>query len=150
MGGNQILKMVDAKKHVFRKFSYKGIDLEQLLEMKTEKLLQLFTCRIRRKFQRGLKHGHLALIKKLRKAKMANAGTSDKPVGVKTHIRDMIIVPEMIGSILGIYNGKTYTGVEIKPEMIGMYLGEFSFTYKPVAHGRPGVGVAQSSRFVPF
>jgi len=55
----------------------------------------------------------------------------EKPEGIKTHLRNMIIVPEMIGSIVGIYNGKMFCGVEIKPEMIGMYLGEFAITYKP-------------------
>lgn len=33
---------------------------------------------------------------------------------VKTHLRDMIIVPEMIGSIVGVYNGKTFNQVEVK------------------------------------
>ncbi|XP_025078071.1 40S ribosomal protein S15-like [Pomacea canaliculata] len=69
---------------------------------------------------------------------------------VKTHLRDMIIVPEMIGSIVGVYNGKTFNQVEIKPEMIGHYLGEFSITYKPVKHGRPGIGATHSSRFIPL
>ncbi|KAH8084554.1 hypothetical protein JL720_8058 [Aureococcus anophagefferens] len=55
----------------------------------------------------------------------------DKPEPVKTHLRDMIIVPEMIGSIVGVYNGKVFNGIEIKPEMVGHYLGEFSITYKP-------------------
>lgn len=40
--------------------------------------------------------------------------------------------------------------VEIKPEMIGHYLGEFSVTYKPVKHGRPGIGATHSSRFIPL
>ncbi|GFN88639.1 40S ribosomal protein s15 [Plakobranchus ocellatus] len=69
---------------------------------------------------------------------------------VKTHLRDMIIVPEMIGSIVGVYNGKTFNQVEIKPEMVGHYLGEFSITYKPVKHGRPGIGATHSSRFIPL
>jgi len=33
---------------------------------------------------------------------------------VKTHLRNMVVVPEMIGSIVGVYNGKTYNQVEIK------------------------------------
>jgi len=62
----------------------------------------------------------------------------------------MIIVPEMIGSIIGVYNGKTFNQVEIKPEMIGHYLAEFSISYKPVKHGRPGIGATHSSRFIPL
>jgi small subunit ribosomal protein S15e len=62
----------------------------------------------------------------------------------------MVILPEMIGSIIGIYNGKTFSAVEIKPEMIGHYLAEFSITYKPTRHGRAGVGATGASRFVPL
>ena len=100
----------------------------------------------------------MGLIKKLRKAKK-EAPPNEKPAVVKTHLRDMIIVPEMIGSVVGIYNGKVclslcpvkgvwfsvsaalqvFNSVEIKPEMVGHYLGEFSVSYKPVKHGRPGV-----------
>lgn len=68
----------------------------------------------------------------------------EKPEVVKTHLRDMVILPEMVGSMVGVYNGKTFNQVEIKPEMIGHYLGEFSITYKPVKHGRPGIGAIQN------
>ena len=47
----------------------------------------------------------MGLIKKLRKAKK-EAPPNEKPTVVKTHLRNMIIVPEMIGSVVGIYNGK--------------------------------------------
>lgn len=100
--------------------------------------LQLVHARARRRFQRGLKKRPMGLIKKLRKAKKA-APPNEKPAVVKTHLRDMIVVPEMIGSVVGIYNGKVFNSVEIKPEMTGHYLGEFSCSYKPVKHGRPGV-----------
>ena len=62
----------------------------------------------------------------------------------------MIVVPEMIGSVVGVYNGRDFTPVEIKPHMIGHYLGEFSISYKPVKHGRPGIGATNSSRFIPL
>jgi hypothetical protein len=38
----------------------------------------------------------------------------EKPEVVKTHLRDMIILPEMVGSMVGVYNGKTFNQVEIK------------------------------------
>lgn len=103
------------------------------------------TCR----FQRGLKRKPMALIKKLRKAKR-EALPGEKPEPVRTHLRNMIIVPEMIASVIGVYNGKTFNQVEIKPEMIGHYLAEFSISYKPVKHGRPGIGATHSSRFIPL
>ncbi|CAG8751625.1 4624_t:CDS:2, partial [Dentiscutata heterogama] len=108
------------KKRTFKKFSYRGVDLDQLLDLSSEQLTDLVHARARRRFQRGLKP-------------KKEAPQGDKPAVVKTHLRDMIIVPEMIGSVIGVYNGKTFN----QPEMIGHYLAEFSITYKPVKHGRP-------------
>jgi len=133
----------------FRKFSYRGVDLDQLLDLGNDELIELFHARARRRFQRGIKRKPLALIKKLRKAKKETA-SGEKPEAVRTHLRDMIIVPEMIGSVVAVYNGKTFNQVEIKPEMVGHYTGEFSISYKPVRHGRPGVGSTNSSRFIPL
>ena len=111
--------------------------------------MELLPCRARRKFNRGLKRKPMALIKRLRKAKKETQPL-EKPAVVKTHLRDMIVVPEMIGNVIGIYQGKIFNQVEIKPEMVGHYLGEFSTTYKPVKHGRPGIGATHSSRFIPL
>ena len=143
--GDDLIK----KKRTFRKFTYRGVDLDQLLDMPNEQLMELMHARARRRFSRGLKRKPMALVKKLRKAKK-EAPPNEKPEIVKTHLRNMIIVPEMVGSIVGVYNGKTFNQVEIKPEMIGHYLGEFSLTYKPVKHGRPGIGATHSSRFIPL
>ncbi|KAL8746418.1 MAG: hypothetical protein Q9190_001555 [Brigantiaea leucoxantha] len=117
------------KKRTFRKFSYRGIDLDQLLDLSSEQLRDVVHARARRRFNRGLKRKPMGLIKKLRKAKQ-NAKPNEKPDLVKTHLRDMIVVPEMIGSVIGIYSGKEFNQVEIKPEMVGFYLGEFSISYK--------------------
>merc|ERR1712241_768352 len=111
------------KKRTFRKYTYRGADLDQLLDMNNEQLMELFPCRVRRKISRGLKRKPMALIKKLRKKKK-ECPVNEKPDVVKTHLRDMVIVPEMTGSVVGVYNGKTFNQVEIKPEMIGHYLGE--------------------------
>eukprot|EP00344_Euplotes_crassus_P002896 CAMPEP_0197008718 /NCGR_PEP_ID=MMETSP1380-20130617/46610_1 /TAXON_ID=5936 /ORGANISM="Euplotes crassus, Strain CT5" /LENGTH=156 /DNA_ID=CAMNT_0042429485 /DNA_START=35 /DNA_END=505 /DNA_ORIENTATION=+ len=137
------------KKRTFRKFSYRGVDLEQLMDLSIEDLMKLLPCRARRRFNRGLKRKPMALIQRLRKAKK-ECVPPEKPAVVKTHLRDMIIVPEMIGNIVGVYNGKTFNQVEVKPEMVGHYLGEFSISYKPVKHGRPGIGATHSSRFIPL
>mmetsp|Transcript_8405 Transcript_8405/g.20774 ORF Transcript_8405/g.20774 Transcript_8405/m.20774 type:complete len:148 (-) Transcript_8405:81-524(-) len=137
------------KKRQFRKFTYRGIELDQLLDLTNDELMDLVCARPRRRMSRGLKRKPMALIKRLRQAKK-EAPPGEKPRGVKTHLRNMIIVPEMIGSIIGIYNGKMFCGVEMKPEMIGMYLAEFAITYKPVRHGRPGVSAAHQTRFIPL
>jgi small subunit ribosomal protein S15e len=123
--------------------------VNRLLDLTSEQLRDIVHARARRRFNRGLKRKPMGLIKKLRKAKQA-AKPNEKPDLVKTHLRDMIVVPEMIGSVIGIYSGKEFNQVEIKPEMVGFYLGEFSISYKPVKHGRPGIGATHSSRFIPL
>ncbi|TKA66949.1 hypothetical protein B0A49_04666 [Cryomyces minteri] len=137
------------KKRAFRKFSYRGVDLDQLLDLSSEQLRDVVHARARRRFNRGLKRKPMGLIKKLRKSKQ-EAKPNEKPDLVKTHLRNMIIVPEMIGSVIGVYSGKEFNQVEVKPEMVGHYLGEFSISYKPVKHGRPGIGATHSSRFIPL
>lgn len=88
------------------------------------------------------------MLEKIRKAKekQRQGGTLD----VKTHLRDMVILPEMAGIIVKVHNGKEFIQVEIKPEMIGHYLGEFAVTNKPVRHGTPGIGASRSSMYVPL
>ena len=137
------------KKRTFRKFTFRGVDLDQLLDMSNEELMKILHCRARRRLSRGLKRKPMALIKRLRKAKKETV-EMEKPQAIKTHLRDMIIVPEMVGCVVGVHQGKTFNSIEIKPEMIGYYLGEFSITYKPVKHGRPGIGATHSSRFIPL
>ena len=106
-------------------------------------------ARARRRLARGIKRKGTHLLKKLRKAKK-DCGPYDKPDVVKTHLRDMVIMPEMIGSVVGVHQGKVFTSVEVKADMVGKYLGEFSITYKPVRHGRPGIGATSSSKFIPL
>ena len=67
---------------------------------------------------------------------------------VKTHCRGMYILPEMVGTTVGIHNGKDFVNVEIAPEMIGHALGEFAHTRKSVTHTGPGVGATRSSQHV--
>ena len=136
------------KARAFRKFTYRGVELEKLLDMPTTDVVKMFNARQRRKFARGIKREPMTLIKKLTKAKK-ECPYGEKSVAVKTHMRNMIILPEMIGSIVGVYNGKQFINVEIKPDLVGFYLGEFSITYKPVKHGRAGALMA-GAKMVPL
>jgi len=128
---------------------FRGMELEELVNLSSKNLIKAFGSRARRRFSRGLQQKPITLIQKLRRAKKM-VKLNEKPHLILTHQRNMIIVPEMIGNLVGVYNGKTFTQLEIKPEMIGHYLGEFSITYKPIKHGRPGVGASSSSKFVPL
>merc|ERR1719311_1240642 len=113
------------------------MDLEAVLNLSHEEFSKHVTARMRRRMNRGLARQCNTLMTRLKKAKKA-AAEGERPEGIKTHVRNMIIVPEMIGSIVGVYSGKQYISVEIKPDMLGHYLAEFSFTYKPISHGRAG------------
>ncbi|KAK9898549.1 40S ribosomal protein S15-like protein [Cystobasidium minutum MCA 4210] len=137
------------QKRTFRKYTFRGVELDNLLDMSNDQFMEIVHARARRRFQRGLGTKPLSLIKKLRKAKK-ECEPNEKPRPIKTHLRNMIIVPEMIGSVAAVYNGKWFNIVEIKPEMVGFYLGEFSMSYQPVKHGRPGLGATHSSRFIPL
>jgi len=134
------------KRAPFRRYYYRGIEVPKLLDLTHAELLKLFHARIRRRFKNGTISNKL--LKRLRKAKK-DAGEG-RPATIKTHLRNFIIVPEMVGSIIGVYNGQVFTQVEIKADMIGHYLGEFSISYKPDKHGRPGIGSTNSSRFIPL
>merc|ERR1712078_262528 len=114
MGRSRI--MSDApKKKTFRKYSYRGVDLENLLVMPMAELMDLVHARARRRFKHGLKRKYYSLLKRLRAAnKNCDTAAGEKPECIKTHLRNMIILPEMIGSVVGVYNGKVFNQVEIR------------------------------------
>lgn len=89
------------------------IGITVLLFLSSEQLMQLYCARQRRRLNRGLRRKQQSLLKRLRKAKK-EAPPMEKPEVVKTHLRDMVILPEMVGSMVGVYNGKTFNQVEIK------------------------------------
>ncbi len=122
-----------------KEFRYRGYTLEELQKMSLEQLAELLPARERRKIKRGFTEQELKLLRKLRKK-----GTA------RTHCRDMIVLPEMVGKVIYVHNGKEFVRVEIKPEMIGHRLGEFALTRRFEKHSGPGVGATRSSKFVPL
>lgn len=128
-----------------REFSYRGIPQEELEKMSYEKLFQLLNSRQRRSLTRGITDGKRKLIDEI---KSARAGKLTTPI--KTHLRDLIILPFMTGITVNVFSGKAFVPVTIRPEMIGHYLGEYVITNKRVSHGAPGVGASRSSLYVPL
>ncbi|HDM27065.1 MAG TPA: 30S ribosomal protein S19 [Candidatus Bathyarchaeota archaeon] len=128
-----------------REFRYKGYTVEELQKLSMDEFIRLLPARQRRSLQRGLTKEQRILLERIRAAKRNG---NKKPI--RTHVRDMIILPEMIGMTIHVHNGKDFVPVEIKPEMIGHYLGEFAITNKPVKHGAPGVGASRSSMYIPL
>ncbi len=131
-----------------KEFTYRGYTLEELQGISMDDFIRLLPSRQRRSLQRGLKQEQRTLLESIRKAK-EDLKRGQKTV-IKTHTRDMVILPEMVGIIILVHNGKEFTSVEITPEMIGHYLGEFAITNKPVKHGSPGIGASRSSMYVPL
>ncbi len=64
---------------------------------------------------------------------------------IKTHDRELVIVPGFVGWNIGVHNGNSYAQVKIGEEMLGHRLGEFALTRKFVKHGAAGVGATKSS-----
>jgi small subunit ribosomal protein S19 len=117
-----------------KEFTYRGKTLQQLQELDLEEFAQLLPSRQRRSLTRGLSDGKKKLLDKVL--------NKDR---VKTHLRDMVIVPRMVGKTVLVHNGKEYAQVMIQEEMIGHMLGEFAPTRKGVKHSSPGVGATRSS-----
>ena len=138
-----------SKKQAFKKFSYRGKDINALLGLSMPELAKLFRSRQRRRFQRTLNPKYGRFIEKLNFIKQCTP-LGEKPVALKTHLRDLIVLPSMVMSVVNVHNGKEFVPVEIKPEMVGYYLGEFAQSYRRVNHGRPGVGATSSSKFTPI
>jgi len=130
-----------------KKFTFRGYALEELQKLSLDDFAGLLPSRQRRSLLRGLQPRHKKLLEHVRAVREQQKG---KEAVVRTHCRDMIILPEMVGLKFGVYNGKEFVVVEIKPEMIGHRLGEFSLTRKKVTHGTPGIGATRSSLYVPL
>ncbi|ADN36940.1 ribosomal protein S19 [Methanolacinia petrolearia DSM 11571] len=121
-------------------FTYHGYKIEELQQMSLTELLPIMPSRARRKYNRGLSPGQEKLISDMREGKER----------VRTHLRDMVIMPEMIGKTIEVHNGKEFVKVELQPEAVFHYLGEFALTRRRVTHGSAGIGATRSSKYVPL
>ncbi|MEW6069507.1 MAG: 30S ribosomal protein S19 [Candidatus Thermoplasmatota archaeon] len=136
--------MVKKKKIVTRRkreFTYRGYTLEQLKQMTKEELIKILPARAKRSLKRGFSEEQQKFWDNVRKG--------NKEI-IETHRRDIIVLPELIGKKVGVHYGKGFKVIEIIPEMIGHYLGEFAMTRTFVKHSGPGVGATRSSKFLPL
>lgn len=119
---------------------YKGKTLDQIMKMSLSDFMNIVPSRARRTLRKGFTPAQKILLLKVKKGK---EGKLKKPI--KTHCRDMIIIPEMVGVSIHVHNGKEFVPVQITHEMLGRPLGEFLLTRKKVAHSAPGIGATKSS-----
>ena len=128
-----------------KEFAYNGLSEKELNGLSLEKLLAVFPARARRSLTRGINDDKRKLIKAIKTTKTDKTSTS-----IKTHLRDLIILPFMVGVTVNVFSGKEFMPVNITTQMIGHYLGEYVITNKRVNHGAPGVGSSRSSLYVPL
>ena len=127
-------------------FTYRGHTLDELQGMDLDEVAELLPARKRRSIERGLSVEKQKLLEEAREA-TAEETASDP---LRTHLRDMPVLPEMVGLTFAVHTGQSFERVEIQPEMIGHYLGEFQLTRTSVEHGQAGIGATRSSKFVPL
>ena len=128
-----------------KKFTFHGLSTEETESLTGEKLFDLLSSRARRSLKRGINDQKRKLIGEI---KMKKAGKLN--ADIKTHLRDLIILPYMTGVTVNVFSGKEFVPIVITTEMIGHYLGEYVITNKRVSHGAPGVGASRSSLYVPL
>lgn len=121
-------------------FTYRGHSVADLKKMDISQVAALLPSRQRRKIRRGFTEEEQKIIDAVRSGETK----------VRTHVREMIILPEMIGVTFEVHTGKEWKPVDVLPEMVGHYIGEFALTRKPVAHGSAGIGATRGSKYVPL
>ena len=126
-----------------RVFQYRGFTLDELRQKSMDEFISLLPARQRRSLTRGMSTQHIKLMERVISAKESKRA-------IRTHCRDFIILPELIGAVVQVYNGKEFIRVTLVPEMLGHYLGEFAPTCKQVKHSAPGIGATRGSQFVPL
>jgi small subunit ribosomal protein S19 len=118
-----------------KEFTYRGLTAETLSKMSIKEFAALIPSRERRTLLRGMTDPEKSLLNKLSKRN-----------NVKTHCREMVIVPQMMGKTVLVHSGKDYAPVIITEEMLGHRLGQFVLTRKPIKHSSPGVGAATAAK----
>lgn len=120
-------------------FTYRGKEIDELREMSLDEFAELLPSRQRRSLNRGLTDEQQKLLDDL-----------EESDSVKTHARDMIVVPQMVDKTIHVHNGQEFVEVEVEADMIGRYLGEFTRNRKKVEHSAPGLGATRSSKYIPL
>jgi small subunit ribosomal protein S19 len=121
-------------------FTYRGFTLDELKQMGITELIGLMPARVRRKIRRGFTRDEENLLSVIKEG----------ATPVRTHLRSMIVMPAMVGIPIEVYNGKEFVKVDLQPESVFHYLGEFALTRKRVSHGSAGIGATRSSKYVPL
>jgi len=124
--------------HKKKEFTYRGKTLEELKQLNAKELAKCLKSRERRYLLRNSQE--IERFMKRVKKKL------EKNKKIRTHKRDMIILPELVGINIQVHNGKEFTPIEITGEMIGHKLGEFALTRSKVVHTKAGIGATKGTK----
>lgn len=133
-----------------KEFHFRGRSLEEIKQMSIEDFARMLASRDRRRLKRGMTEPQKKLLENIKK---------NPQKFHKTHLREMIILPQMVGIKVGIYTGGSksveggkaeskWVSIIISPNMMGHRLGEFALTAKRVKHSAPGIGATRGSKFI--
>ena|SRR3989344_6069783 len=125
---------------VIKQFKFKGKTIEELKNMSLKDFAQLIPSHERRSLMRGFTPIQKKLLEKIR---ISLKKGIKKPI--RTHCRDCVIIPEMIGATIAVHNGKEFVPNLITEEKLGHRLGELTMNRKRVQHSAPGIGATKSS-----
>jgi small subunit ribosomal protein S19 len=131
-----------------KEFTYRGQSVAELQQISMDDFIKLLPSRQRRSLLRVPPNEQRKLREKVRKAR--KEGAKGKAIPIRTHCRETVILPEMLGLTIQVHDGKEFVPVEVTPEKLGHRLGEFVPTNKKVTHGTPGIGASRSSMYVPL
>lgn len=126
---------------VRKEFTFRGKTMDELLAMSPEEFGRIAGARARRTLKRGFDKKLLKSIESARE--QLKQGKKIKPL--RTHLRDTIVIPQMVGLLFAVHNGKEFRVIEIQPDMLGHYMGEMALTRVRLMHGKAGIGATRSS-----
>ena len=121
-----------------KQFTYKGKTIAELKELDVREFAKFLPSRQKRSVLRNFQEIETFIDRCKNKLK--------KNKKIRTHKRSLVIVPDMIGIKMQIYNGHLFIPVEITGEMLGHKLGEFSATRTRVKHSKAGVGATKGTK----
>jgi len=146
------LSVVEITQAEIKKFQYMGLNYEQVQALSMDEFIKMLPSRKRRSISRQSywTPKRLKLIADIR-AQVKGIKEGNKRIKtVRTHLRDMVILPEMVMAKIGIHDGKDFIEFLVRPDMIGHIFGEFAPSTKLVRHGSPGMGATKSSLYIPL
>ncbi len=126
--------MIEGKKQN----TFRGKTIEELKELDVREFAKFLTSRQRRFVLRQFND--------IQDFVNRAATKVERNKQIRTHKRDLIVVPGMIGMKIGVHNGKTFMPVEITWDKLGHKFGEFAPTRAKTKHGKAGLGATKGTK----